>query len=388
MAVSIQDLKQFELFRGFTPEQLEALVSICRREEYDSGATILSEGAQANAFYAIEAGRVAIEMRVQFGERGISRQATTQLLRGGQYLGWSTLVPPYTYTGSAISLEPSTLLVFDGDKLRELADQDHHLGYRFMQIITRSVATHMMRTNNILIHTLSIMSHDLKAPLVAVRSYLEVISGGFAGPVNDDQQEMLERSMVRVDELLILISDILDVSRIETGRLGQEFEPMSLIAVARAALADIEGAARDKNMSVSYAFPEGDARMVGAAGRLHQVLNNLLSNAVKYSEAGGQIKLSIRSRDDQWEVEVSDTGIGIPAQDLPYIFRDFFRATNADAPGSGLGLAIAKKIVDAHDGRIWVESPCRETGRGSRFTFTLPKNLKPYIPESKEEAKP
>lgn len=386
-AVTIQDLDQFELFRGLTAKEKASLLPFCCRESYESEETIIVEGTQADRFFAIEEGRIALEMKVQFGAGSISRQATTQIIRGGQYLGWSALVPPYIYTASGIAIEPTKVIAVDGVRLRRLAEENYHLGYRFLQVITNIIATRLIRTRNTLVHALSIMSHDLKAPLVAVQSYLEVITGGFAGEINEEQREMLERSILRIEELLNLISDILDVSRIETGRLEQEFKPMSLTDVIERSLQDIRGHAASEGISVIYIPPDIAPTMVGAPGRIQQVLNNLLSNAVKFSSPGDSVQLGVYDDGTDWRVEVSDTGPGIPSEDLPFIFQDFFRGRGAQTEGSGLGLAIAKKIVAAHNGRIWVESPCKETGKGTKFTFTLPKNLKPYTPKPKEEAK-
>ncbi len=360
-----------------------ALARIACWESYAEEETIITEGTEATRFYVIESGRVAVEMKVQFGAQAISRQATTEILDGGNYFGWSTLVPPHIYTSSVVSIEPVRVIRLDGHELRKLIDEDPYLGYRFMQVITNIISKRLIRTRNTLVHALSILSHDLKAPLVAVQSYLEVIAGGFAGDVNEEQRDMLQRSMQRIDELLGLISDILDVSRIETGRLEQEFKPMSLVEVAAKSLDDIRAAAEAKGIKLVFEHPDGRAEMVGAPGRLHQVLNNLLSNAVKFTPDAGLVTLHIADMGATWQVQVSDNGVGIPAEDLPFIFQDFFRARNVEVGGSGLGLAIAKKIVTAHNGRIWAESPCQDTGRGTRFTFTLPKDLKPYVPKTR-----
>jgi CheY-like chemotaxis protein len=106
---------------------------------------------------------------------------------------------------------------------------------------------------------------------------------------------------------------------------------------------------------------------------LQQALTNLLSNAVKFTPAGGIVSVSCHEVDDYVQVDVADTGIGVPPEEVPKIFDDFYRGMKVDASGIGLGLSIAKKIVEAHGGRIWLESPCRESGVGSKFSFTLPK---------------
>jgi signal transduction histidine kinase len=202
-----------------------------------------------------------------------------------------------------------------------------------------------------------------------------VILGGFAGEINEEQREMLDRSSYRIRELLNLISDLLDVSRIEAGQIAQEFKAMSLSEVIEGSLEDIQAMAREKEMELRVEVPDKLPVIQAAPHRLRQVLNNLLSNAIKFTPPEGLITISVEDKDDQFQIEVMDTGTGIPSEDLPYIFDDFFRGRDVDRTGAGLGLSIAKKIVEAHGGRIWVESPCASDGTGSKFAFTLPKNL-------------
>jgi len=114
--------------------------------------------------------------------------------------------------------------------------------------------------------------------------------------------------------------------------------------------------------------------IIGAPSRLQQVFNNLLGNAVKFTPDGGTITLKVSEEDDLILVTVMDTGTGISPEELPRVFGDFYRGIRVDETGAGLGLSISKKIVEAHGGKIWAESPCSESGVGSKFTFTLPKN--------------
>jgi len=220
---------------------------------------------------------------------------------------------------------------------------------------------------------LGMVSHDLKAPLVAIESYLQVILGGFAGEINEEQREMLDRSSHRIGELLNLISDLLDVSRIEAGQIAKEFKPMSLAEVVEGSLEDVQAMAKEKGMELRVECPKDPLVIHAAPHRLRQVLNNLLSNAIKFTPPKGLITLCVEEKVDCLQVEVMDTGVGIPAEDLPYVFDEFFRGRNVERTGTGLGLSIAKKIVEAHGGKIWAESPCSADGRGSRFTFILPK---------------
>jgi len=218
---------------------------------------------------------------------------------------------------------------------------------------------------------LGMVSHDLKAPLVAVESYLQVILGGFAGEISEEQREMLDRSSYRIGELLNLIGDLLDVSRIEAGQIAKEFKAMSLSEVIEGSLADVQAMAKEKDMELRVEMPKKLPVIHAAPHRLRQVLNNLLSNAIKFTPPQGLITISVEDKKDHLQVEVMDTGTGIPPEDLPHIFDEFFRGRDVERMGAGLGLSIAKKIVEAHGGNIWVESPCNTDGKGSKFTFTL-----------------
>jgi len=220
---------------------------------------------------------------------------------------------------------------------------------------------------------LGMVSHDLKAPLVAIESYLQVILGGFAGEINEEQREMLGRSSHRIGELLDLTSDLLDVSRIEAGQIAKEFKAMSLPEVVEGSLEDIQAMAKEKEMQVQVELPEKMPVIHAAPHRLRQVLNNLLSNAIKFTPPKGLITLCVEEKVDCLQVEVMDTGTGILPEDLPYVFDEFFQGRNVERTGAGLGLSIARKIVEAHGGKIWAESPCTTDGKGSRITFILPK---------------
>ncbi len=231
----------------------------------------------------------------------------------------------------------------------------------------------LMELDRLRTYFLGMVSHDLKAPLVAIESYLQVILGGFAGEVSEEQREMLGRSSHRIEELLNLVSDLLDVSRIEAGQIAKEFKSMCLSEVVEGSLEDIQAMAKEKEMELRVQVPEELPVIHAAPHRLRQVLNNLLSNAIKFTPAKGLITLCVEEKVDCLQVEVMDTGPGITPEDLPYIFDEFFRGRTVERTGAGLGLSIAKKIVVAHGGKIWAESPCSADGKGSRFTFILPK---------------
>jgi len=219
---------------------------------------------------------------------------------------------------------------------------------------------------------LGIAAHDLKAPLTAIQGFLWIMLGGYSGEITDKQRNMLERSTFRIKELLNLISDLLDIPRIETGQIVEEMKQTSLGKVIKDSIRDLSEMAKQKKLKLEVELPPALPRIYGSAPRLQQVITNLVSNAINYTPEGS-VTIRVSEGKKEIQVEVMDTGIGVPADDLPRLFEDFFRAGNVETKGTGLGLSISRRIVEAHGGKIWVESPCPETGKGSKFTFSLPK---------------
>ncbi len=219
---------------------------------------------------------------------------------------------------------------------------------------------------------LSVVAHDLQSPLVATQSLLSYIVDGYTGQITDGQRDLMQRGIRRIDGLLTMITDLLDIPRIEAGQIKREMREISVNDVIKQTVESLEGLARQKGIALKIELPQSSPKVYGASRRLQQVVTNLVSNAINYTREG-MVLVSVVDGDSHVRVEVTDTGIGIPQEDLPHLFEDFFRGSNVGAKGTGLGLSISKRIVEAHGGKIWAESPCPDTGKGSRFTFTLPK---------------
>jgi signal transduction histidine kinase len=217
---------------------------------------------------------------------------------------------------------------------------------------------------------LGMAAHDLKAPLSAIQSYLRIMLDGYVGEVSEKQRHMLDRCRLRIDELFNLISDLLDIPRIETGQLIEEMEEISIALIIDSFSDEAMNAAKQKGLIYSTEIPSDLPTVKGSSSRLKQVVSNLVNNAIHYTDKG-EIIVRARVKDNDVIVEVLDTGKGVPPQDLPRIFEDFFRASNVETRGTGLGLSISKRIIEAHGGKIWAESPCPETGKGSKFSFSL-----------------
>ena len=221
----------------------------------------------------------------------------------------------------------------------------------------------------------SIAAHDLKAPLAAIQTFLGVILDGFAGDLNEKQKHMMQRASQRINELLNLISNLLDIPRIEIGQLAQEMTEVSLAQVIDKFVEETSSLVEQKGLKLLVHIPPNLSCVYGVPTRLRQVIANLVNNAVNYTSEG-EVVVGVIETDNEILVEVADTGCGIPPDDRPKLFEDFFRGTNVWPKGTGLGLSISRRIIQAHGGKIWAESPCAETGKGSKFCFTLPKKAK------------
>ena len=230
---------------------------------------------------------------------------------------------------------------------------------------------------------LGVVTHDLRSPLVATQSVITYILEGYTGEITYGQKDLLERAVRRIDELLTLITDLLDIPRIETGQISREMREISLNEVIQKSLEGLDSVAQQKGLALRVEMPQSSPSVYGAGRRLQQVMTNLVSNAINYTNEG---TVSVRVIDNEKDVrvEISDTGIGIKPEDMPRLFNDFFRGSNVTAKGTGLGLSISKRLVEAHGGKIWVESPDPETQKGSRFTFTIPKKVTATSKEKRE----
>ncbi|HWI66073.1 MAG TPA: ATP-binding protein, partial [Symbiobacteriaceae bacterium] len=225
------------------------------------------------------------------------------------------------------------------------------------------------------------VSHELRTPMTSIKGSLGLVLGGIAGALPDDARDLLAIAQNNTDRLIRLINDILDISRIEAGKMEIKRAPLSMADSVNRAIRELDGFANQRHISVEADLPDDLPRAVADYDRLQQVLVNLLSNAIKFSEVHSRVLVSADLEDGMISVRVQDQGPGIPPDHLGQIFEKFHRVDNASTRktgGTGLGLAICKAIVEEHGGRIWVES---EVGTGSAFTFTLPAESAPPEPQ-------
>ncbi len=220
---------------------------------------------------------------------------------------------------------------------------------------------------------ISLMAHQLRAPLVSLRWFLDMLGNGSAGPLNDDQKFLVGNLSEILDHLKKLEEVLLRVGRLDSGRVIVQPEPLDLLLTVRGAVDALKPFVMGKHLTVClYSVPEQLPKVPADPEFLWQLLQILLTNAINYSPPNTCITLSIEYTKDNIMFSVRDQGIGIPHDEQDKIFSMFYRATNArkfDSQGSGLGLSLAQSLVESWGGRIWVES---ELGKGSVFRFTLP----------------
>lgn len=216
-----------------------------------------------------------------------------------------------------------------------------------------------------------LVTHELRSPLSAVQSMLKLIEEGIVGPITHKQHDLIQRSQRRISTLLALVGDLLVLAAGRIQHLEGERTEILLNEIIVKVVELIQARAEEKGLDLKVEIPDDPLHLVGMEDALERIIMNLLDNAVKYTPRGGSVTLRAWKEHGQIEVEIADTGIGIPEEALPRVFDEFYRARNAKSieEGTGLGLAITRDGVEQHGGRISVSSA---VGKGSTFHVTLP----------------
>jgi signal transduction histidine kinase len=218
---------------------------------------------------------------------------------------------------------------------------------------------------------ISTVSHQLKTPLTSIRMAVHLLLDEKVGPLTPKQTELLAAARDDSDRLFRMVEDLLDLGRIQSGRVQMECSPARPEALIDEAVAKYAAAAHDAGIMLETDAPRDLPGVQADTTRLQYVFANLLSNALQYTAPGGRVTLRARADEDAVRFEVSDTGRGIPAEYLERVFEQFFRVPgDVREPGAGLGLAIVKEIIEAHGGTVNAQS---RAGEGSTFSFTLPR---------------
>jgi two-component system phosphate regulon sensor histidine kinase PhoR len=215
------------------------------------------------------------------------------------------------------------------------------------------------------------VSHELRTPIASIKGYAETLLEG-ALEDKDNAKEFISIIYHDSNRLATLINDLLDLSKIESGKMKMSFVALDPVSLIKSAVKVIENQAKAKSIALKFDIPTSLPKIMVDETRFSQVMINLLDNAIKYSSERGSTTISAKIVDNALQIDISDTGLGISEKDLPRIFERFYRVDKArsrELGGTGLGLSIVKHVVQAHGGQVWVKS---ELGLGSTFSFTIP----------------
>ncbi|MBP7999775.1 MAG: GAF domain-containing protein [Chloroflexi bacterium] len=279
-------------------------------------------------------------------------------------------------------------LVIESNAYDAFDEEDREAAASLVNVAATSIANAQLyeqvnEANRAKSEFVSMVSHELKTPITAIRGYTDLMLAGLTGEVNDKQKSFLETITANIKRMDNLIKDLTDISRIETNQLNVHLEPISFANVVSETMQATRGIHESKNISVNLEMPNDLPPVMGDHSRLVQVLTNLLSNAYKYSPPDTQVMVMVQPGVTASEngntvsrsmviCSVKDTGYGISPEDQARLFTKFFRSEDSNirtSPGTGLGLSITKGIIELHRGQIWLDS---ELGQGTTFHFSIP----------------
>lgn len=255
-----------------------------------------------------------------------------------------------------------------GDLSRGEQDELGQLALDFNQMANRLEMTESLRGQLI-----ADVTHELRTPLTTIKGSLEGLMDGVLPAEAGTYQQIYQET----DRLARLVNDLQELSRVEAGAFELNIQPVSVSEQVGRVVQILDRQFEEKGVSLTVDMPPNLTNVLADADRLFQVLLNLLGNALQYTPSGGNVTVSAKKQGEEINFAISDTGIGIPADNLPQIFTRFYRVDKSRSRaggGSGIGLTIAKYLVEAHGGRIWADSEGR--GKGSTFSFSLPTNPK------------
>lgn len=219
---------------------------------------------------------------------------------------------------------------------------------------------------------ISSVSHELRTPLTSIKGYAAILLTGKLGDLPKDIRERLDKINRHSDELVHMVNDLLDIARIESGKVAMRKEPLNLKAVAEKVSDLLSGQLKEKHIAFIIDTADNAASILADRSQFERVFINLVSNAIKFTSEKGKITVTSSKTNAGVQVDITDTGCGIPEAALSSIFEEFYRVDNAinqEVKGTGLGLSLVKHIIEAHGGKIWVKS---KVGAGSTFSFTIP----------------
>ena len=249
------------------------------------------------------------------------------------------------------------------------------IGYNILKNIMNKIifyAAHAKHSDKLKSSFVATVSHELKNPLSSIKINLFNMHSGFVGQISQEQKQIIILCQNTIERMDRLISDLLDLHKIESGVVDINRKLCNLIQISDKQIKELESLIHARGLKVTRQFIDKELAVWGDEDKLSRVINNLLSNAIKFTPAGGSVTLKLYADEEFSKIECIDTGPGIPEKDIDRLFNKFERL-NITEEGSGLGLAISKDIIELHKGNIWVES---RLGVGTKFIVALPNDLR------------
>ena len=385
VAVAINNAHLYELIR----DQAERLGSMLRREQEDASCSQAILEAVADGVL-VTAGNNRISFLNSSAEKILDLELGKVIGQSLDVFGGLFGKAAGTWMQTIRSWSETTMEYHLGDTFAEQLDLQNgrivlvHLAPVILQndflgtvSIFRDI-THEVEVDRLKSEFVATVSHELRTPMTSIRGYTDVLLMGAAGALNENQAHFLNIVKNNTERLNILVNDLLDISRIESGRVTLSPQALDLREVAEEVIEDVLRRSQEENkpMALSLNAPKKLPRVFGDIERVRQIMGNLVYNAYHYTPENGTITVNIHPLNGGHEVQVDieDNGVGIALEDQERVFERFYRGEHPlvlATPGTGLGLSIVKQIVEMHDGRIWMKSN-GVPGEGSTFSFTLP----------------
>ena len=386
IAVAINNAQLYSLIR----DQAERLGDMLRWQHIETSQSQAILEAVADGVLVTDSKRV-ITLFNESAEKilGLNRAAVLGRTLG-EFIGlfgnaaqtWMNKIQSWSEDATSMTEKVSRLSHTEQIELEDKRVVSVHLSPVFLRSdflgtvsIFRDI-THQVEIDRLKSEFVATVSHELRTPMTSIKGYAEVLLMGAAGQLNDQQTHFLEIVKTNTERLAILVNDLLDISRIEAGRVSLSTQPMDMSHLVDEAVADIilRCEKEHKPMTIRKEASPDTPRAFGDPERVRQIIDNLLENAFSYTPEGGEIVLRLSSKNGEVQIDVQDNGIGIAPSEQARIFERFYRGENPlvlATSGTGLGLSIVQRLVDMHNGRIWLAST-GIAGEGSTFSFTLP----------------
>lgn len=383
MSIAVNNAELYRLIR----DQAEDLGHMFREQQIETSRSQAILEAVADGVIVTDANRritlfnAAAERILKLNRSQIIGKSLQQIsgLFGQAAKTWQETIQswseyPNTYQPGELYIEQITL------------EDDHIVSVHLSPVLMRGNflgtvsifrdITHQVEVDRLKSDFVATVSHELRTPMTSIRGYVDILLMGAAGSLNEQQAQFLSVVKRNTKQLSILVNDLLDISRIESGRVNLSLQELDVEEIINEAINALIRLSKDdgKQMQIVYKPDQEIPSALGDRDRIRQILNNLLQNAFHYTPDGGEIKLEVQPKENEIEINVSDNGIGIPPEEQPQIFERFYRGEHPEVlatSGTGLGLAIVKSLVEMHNGRIWIESS-GIPGDGTTFNFTLP----------------